>query len=1121
MMLLTTASRFATGFFATLLLANACLNVASAAEAKPEIDPTADGRMQAMSKYVGGLERFSVDVDHAIEVPAEDGEVQRRSDRRRVVLEQPNRLAVTTSAGGDGEGTVICDGKQLFAYWPSGQRYLLVDAPETFSGVLQEEAAVLLGAGRTAVQYATGDWYKQATASASKISLLVPEEVDGVACDRIEVSQQRVKIVLWIEQGEHALPRKMEAILQIESAGAESKLPKQVVTYANWELEPEVTDETFAIEVPEDAEQVDSLQEEEPSDEAPHPLLGAEAPDCELKLLEGGSQKLSDLKDKKVAVIDFWALWCGPCVAALPTVDQVAAKFAGRDVAFFAVNLGDEESEIREFLAKEKLKLPIAVDPESELGDLFDADSIPMTIIVDKQGVVQVVSIGAEDDLEQKLAEKIEAVLAGKQLAADELKAARDAQRGGAPIPAGKEAFTAKDAAESQLAFNLRTCVEAYKEFGSRDDAWDEAAIEFLTEAARHFSSAKGFKSQVELIAMAEPLAEQGCDDPMVMYCHGAMLQDGMADAESQAKALKLIEDSYHGLVERGYPANRPFAAANRVYRALKDDASQAEKAEEFLALSEKYALEAILLDDLETNDGRTLYNHLNALAESLPPERREKFCEAAQAHEAKSPFVVNMLVGEHHLDAAWKSRGGSFASEVSEEGWKGFSEHMDLARDAFEKAWKAAPKRPEAATAMVKIAMGHSPSPDREMRMWFDRAVQSQLDYRTPYSHLICGLQPRWHGSHDRMYQFAVECMETERYDTDVPYEFCDAVWQIIRDNQNPLGQRYAERPGLYENARKVCQGYIAQGEDRNALWWKTVWIGFAYLNQEWEEAARLLDELDGKLDADALSRFPLPADGVIETVRLHASPHADEILAAFRAADDGQREEAVDALKAILNEKDLDSAIAAQVASRMQGLEWSAEFQEGAPVAIMPAVDLQGWKVIAGEWSRTPSGELHGVSDGGGVILECQANVGTHWQLSGEVFHGKSPYNPWDAGAFLCVDGRPLFAMMFNPTERWAAAGPYQRLREHRQPFARDGRSTKFVLRVAGDTVNVWLNDVQVIENQEVTGLSTLATGRVAIGAKYTWAGSNLTYRNLEIELVDPEEAEAKEEGEEEEEE
>jgi hypothetical protein len=259
--------------------------------------------------------------------------------------------------------------------------------------------------------------------------------------------------------------------------------------------------------------------------------------------------------------------------------------------------------------------------------------------------------------------------------------------------------------------------------------------------------------------------------------------------------------------------------------------------------------------------------------------------------------------------------------------------------------------------------------------------------------------------------------------------------------------------------------------------------------------------------LDADALGRFPLSADEVIQAVHLHASPHANAILAAFRAADTGQRAEAVDALKAILAEKDLEPSVKLQVASRLQAVDWTVGFQKGGPVSLIPAVNLQGWKVAAGAWSQTPAGELHGVSDDSGVILECQAEFGTQWELSGEVVHGKSPYNPWDAGILLNVDCRPQFSVMFNPTEQWVAVGPHDELKKFKQPFKRDGKTTKFVMRVVGDTVNVWLNNVLVIKDQEVEGLSAATSSRVAIGANYRWAGSNLTYRNLKIELVKPE--------------
>ena len=131
--------------------------------------------------------------------------------------------------------------------------------------------------------------------------------------------------------------------------------------------------------------------------------------------------------------------------------------------------------------------------------------------------------------------------------------------------------------------------------------------------------------------------------------------------------------------------------------------------------------------------------------------------------------------------------------------------------------------------------------------------------------------------------------------------------------------------------------------------------------------------------------------------------------------------------------------------MASRLQGLDWSAAIQQGEPVSLVPEGNLHGWKVVSGAWSQTPTGELIGISDHSGVILECQAEFGTHWELSGEVVHGKSPYNPWDAGVVLDVDGRPQFSMMFNPTEEWVAVGHYRELKKSRQPFKRDGRTTK----------------------------------------------------------------------------
>lgn len=1080
----------------------------NADDQEPTRDAAAEKRLRTMTEYMAKLKTISVDATHTLETDVQgEGEVK-QSDFRRILIESPNRFLVEGT--NDSEGVVVSDGKRLLAYLPSYERYLLVESPESLKEAMQQEAAMLMGTGRTIIQLAAGgDAYQKFVRPTTSVALLEAEAFDDVVCDRIELTEDRTQIVMWVEQGDRPLLRKMQWQITLDVSNADFKMPSQFATYSNWDVDSPIDDEAFAIAEPEDAEQVDTLIPQREDHDGPHPLVGQAAPAAELAVLDGETHKLADFKGKKVVVLDFWATWCGPCIEALPIVDKVATKLADKDVAFFAVNLGDELDSVREFLDKHELKLPVAHDADSELAALFDANSIPMTAIIDKQGVVQVVHVGFGSDMEETLTEEVEAVLAGKQLAEETLQAAREAKRWGDPIPFGEDAITAKDAKGFRLEFNLRTSVEAYKNVGSNDDAWDEQAIKFLTEMARHFSGSEGYKSRTELIEIAEPLAEMGCDDPLVKYCHGAMLMDEAKDKPSKARGLRFVHSSYAGLVEKGYPASRSFAAAKRIWKQLKTEDDNKEEAEKYLELAKQHALETLLLDDLENHDGHALYDYLNGFASSLPMDQREEFCEEAKAHEEASPFLINMLAGDYHIRAAWNSRGGGFAPEVTDEGWKGFGEHMTLARAALEKAWEAAPQHPVAAAKMIRVAMASSRSSLSEMRLWFDRAVAAQVDYRDAYTNLAFGLMPRWHGSHDRMYQFGLECIATDRYDTDIPYQLCDNLWRIMRDDHNSSGNRYVRKPGIYENVRTVCQNYVDRGIIKsNVPWWKTVWLGFAYLAEEWDDAGRLLEELDSDLNTDALGRFPISADEVISAVHLNTSPHAETITQAFSDARRGREEQAIAALTEVLDDDQLQPLVATQVRSRLQAMEWSAAFEAGDEVDLLPEANLYGWKIVAGDWKQTPDGGLRGVSDQGGVMLQCQTNFGTHWELSGEIVHGKSPYNAWDAGILLLEDGRPQHSVMFNPTKKWVAAARHKQLKKHQHDFEPDGKTTSFVIRVSGDTINVWLNDDLVVEDEKVEYLGYSDTNRLAIGAKYTWSGSTLTYRKLKIEQLEADE-------------
>lgn len=93
----------------------------------------------------------------------------------------------------------------------------------------------------------------------------------------------------------------------------------------------------------------------------------------------------ADLKGK-VVFINFWATWCGPCVAEMPSIEVLYNKFKSNpDVVFLIVEIESNQDGVKEFLAKHKLDLPI-VYPNGNIPSTWLENAIPTTVILDKDG---------------------------------------------------------------------------------------------------------------------------------------------------------------------------------------------------------------------------------------------------------------------------------------------------------------------------------------------------------------------------------------------------------------------------------------------------------------------------------------------------------------------------------------------------------------------------------------------------------------------------------------------------------------------------------------------------------------------------------------------------------------
>ncbi len=126
------------------------------------------------------------------------------------------------------------------------------------------------------------------------------------------------------------------------------------------------------------------------------PWSGGATPPLALQDLSGKTHDLAGYRGK-VVLVNFWATWCEPCRAEMPSLDRLRRSLEGRPFEVLAVNLAEPLSRIEKFVEVMPLGFPLLRDRDSSVSKAWKAKMLPASYLIGRDGRIRYVAYGELD----------------------------------------------------------------------------------------------------------------------------------------------------------------------------------------------------------------------------------------------------------------------------------------------------------------------------------------------------------------------------------------------------------------------------------------------------------------------------------------------------------------------------------------------------------------------------------------------------------------------------------------------------------------------------------------------------------------------------------------------------